>query len=72
VKLNLQNMGSQPVTDLEMSFIANPALYKLRAQVLQVRARCPSPALSFASTAAAGRGRVKCAPSDLIAAAATN
>ena len=38
LKMNLQNMGSKPVNDLEMTFSANPALYTLRLRVLQAGA----------------------------------
>lgn len=37
LKLNLQNMGTKPIQDLEMTFAANPMLYKLKARVLHVR-----------------------------------
>jgi len=49
LKLNLQNMGTKPIQDLEMSFAANPILYKLKCRVLHVRAADESVCIGPAS-----------------------
>mmetsp|Transcript_17510 Transcript_17510/g.47251 ORF Transcript_17510/g.47251 Transcript_17510/m.47251 type:complete len:581 (+) Transcript_17510:24-1766(+) len=42
IKLNLQNMGTGPVPDLELSFVANPALYRLKSRVMLVPLLLPA------------------------------
>ncbi|KAJ1632773.1 bardet-Biedl syndrome 1 family protein [Pavlovales sp. CCMP2436] len=42
LKLNLQNMGSKPIHELEMSLSGNPMLYRLRTRVLKLPLLLPS------------------------------
>lgn len=42
LKLNLQNTGNKPVQDLDVTFSANPVLYKLHSRVLQLPLLLPT------------------------------